>query len=211
MLTTELAATEPEGPLSASLRAETAPLHAQVERLLGLPQSVRGRQDYCRLLARFLGLYEPLERSLAPFYEWQDLGLARCPLHQSTGLSDDLLALGTDPCGVPRAPPAMLPALPTFPHALGALYVLEGAALGGRIILRDLDARLGRQIAGATRFLNGRGAATGPTWTSFRATLDAFGQDRPQVRADVLIGAERVFRAFLDWFTPICDVGSAAP
>ena len=196
----DVAAVDPDGILSTRLRVGTAPLHAQIEALLGLPGTVRGRQDYCRLLGRFFGLYEPLERSFQRFGEWQDLAL--CPCNHSPGLSRDLLALGTDPYRVPRTPPAMMPALPTFPHALGALYVLEGSALGGRIVLRDLELRMGQQIAGATCFLSGRGAATGPMWTSFRATLDCFGRAQPQVRGDVLIGAESVFRALLTWFAP---------
>ena len=192
---------DPDDLLSARLRRTTAPLDAKVERLLGLPGAVRNRQDYCQLLGRFLGLYEPLGQVFQRFDEWDRLGLTPAARAHAANLALDLSALGIDLSRVPRAPSRMLPNLPTFPHALGALYVLEGATLGGRVILRALEARMAGQIAGATRFLGGHGAAGGPTWQSFRATLDDFGRAQPGSCVDVLSGADRMFRANLAWFT----------
>jgi heme oxygenase len=191
-----------EESLSASLRAQTAPLHAEVELLLGLPDVVQGKDDYGRLLGRFFGLYEPLERSFHLFDEWRCFGVDLANRNHSSCLVSDLLALGTDLSQVPRAPESIIPELPTFAHALGAFYVLEGSVLGGRMILRDLEARVGQQFAGATHFLGGRGEETAPMWKSFRAALDSFGRAKPQRRGDVLVGADRVFRSLLIWFTP---------
>ena len=188
--------------LSAQLRAETAPLHRQVEALLGLPGVIRTTHDYRMWLGRFLGLYEPLEHLLARFPEWDDISLAPWSCNQSSAIAGDLAALGIDPAGVAHVPEVLLPKLPTFAHALGALYVLEGATLGGRLILRDVEARIGAQIAGATQFFGGRGDTVDPMWQSFRATLDAFGRERSLLRADVVTGAQRVFRAILAWFAP---------
>jgi heme oxygenase len=136
------------------------------------------------------------------FDEWRCLGVDLARRNHSCCLSSDLLALGTDFSQVPRAPESIIPVLPTFAHALGAFYVLEGSVLGGRMILRDLEARVGQQFAGATHFLGGRGEETGPMWKSFRAALDSFGRAKPQRRGDVLLGADRVFRSLLIWFTP---------
>jgi heme oxygenase len=193
--------------LSATLRARTASLHARVEQRLGLPDAIADQQDYGRWLARLFGLYEPLERSFRAFDEWGRLGLALDRRNHCARLACDLSALGIDQQDIPRAPPAMLPQLPTFPHALGALYVLEGSTLGGRIILRDLEARLGPVIADATCFLRGRGTETGPMWQSFRAALDHFGDAQPRLQQDVAAGAERTFSAILAWFTPSGGVG----
>jgi heme oxygenase len=190
--------------LSSQLRTQTELLHACIEVLLELPDAIRTRDDYLLWLGRFFGFYEPLERSLLAFGEWDALGLSLPARGHTSGLADDLAALGIDPGGVPRMSSASLPDLPTFAHALGALYVLEGATLGGRLILRDVEARVGAPIAGATRFFGGRQAAVGPMWESFRAALDRFGRDCPQLRVDVVTGAERLFRALLAWFAPFC-------
>jgi heme oxygenase len=85
----------------------------------------------------------------------------------------------------------VLPELPSFARALGALYVLEGATLGARVILRDLESRMRIAIFGATRFFGGRGDSVEPMWTTFRSAVDGFGQERPELRADVVSGAER--------------------
>jgi heme oxygenase (biliverdin-IX-beta and delta-forming) len=188
--------------LSAELRARTAPLHARAERLLGLPGAIRSPHDYLPWLQRFLGLYEPLERSLAAFSEWDSIGLPVASRWHTGWLVGDITALGADPLAAPRTPPDQLPDLPTFAHALGAFYVLEGATLGGRVILRHLETRIGGPIEEAKGFLGGRGDAAGPMWQSFQAALDGFGRERPQLREDVAIGAERAFGAILAWFTP---------
>ena len=197
--------------LSAQLRARTAILHGQIEALLGLPGAIRNRDDYVIWLGRFLGLYAPLERQLAAFPEWGPLRLALPSRSHSSCLADDLAALGRDPCGVPCTCPTLLPDLPSFAHALGARYVLEGATLGGRLILRDVKARVGAPIAGATLFFGGRGEAVGPMWQSFRAGLDDFGRAQPQLCADVVTGAERAFGAMLAWFAPFCAAAAARP
>jgi heme oxygenase (biliverdin-IX-beta and delta-forming) len=190
-----------EPPLSAKLRARTGYLHEQTETLLGLPDAVQTLEDYRSCLCRFFGLYLPLEHLLAAFGEWESLGLALPSPSHSTCLAADLAALGIDPACVACAPPALLPHLPNFAHAVGALYVLEGATLGGRVILRSLEARIGPRIAGATKFFDGRAEAAGPLWQRFKAALDAFGNDWPQFGDDVLLGAESVFRAILTWFS----------
>jgi hypothetical protein len=43
-------------------------------------------------------------------------------------------------------------------------------------------------------------------WQSFKAALDNFGRERPELCADVVIGAERVFRAILAWLAPLSTV-----
>jgi heme oxygenase len=207
----DIATIASDAALSAALRARTAPLHLRVEQLLGLPDAIADHWDYGRWLARLFGLYEPLERSFHAFDEWDRLGLPLDRRNPCARLSGDLLALGIDPHHVPRASLAMLPRLPTFPHALGALYVLEGSTLGGRMILRDLEARLGPQIVGAMCFLRGHGAETGPMWQSFRTALDRFGQASPRLREDVVAGAERTFDAILAWFTPCRGGGVSGP
>jgi heme oxygenase len=187
--------------LSAELRARTSGLHAQIEILLGLPGPIRTQGGYLACLSRFLGFYEPLELSLATFTEWGAFGVALPRRTHSADLADDLAALDIDPDGVARASQALLPELPTFAHALGAFYVIEGATLGGRLILAELQ-RLGcAPIAGATHFFGGRGNAVAPTWQSVKAALDRFGRNRPELSGDVVTGAERSFRAMLAWFT----------
>ena len=190
--------------LSVQLRNQTASLHRQTERLLGLPGSIRTRDDYVAWLGRFFGLYAPLEQMLTKFAEWGTIGPALPLRSHSACIASDLASLKVELGRVQQISSAALPDLPTFPHALGALYVLEGATLGGRLILSDIEARLDAPIAGATQFFGGRGEQVGPIWQCFRERLNNFGNEHPKLSADVVVGAERVFRTMLAWFAPFC-------
>lgn len=190
--------------LSAQLREQTAPQHRQIEAVLRLPGAIQTCEDYRDWLARYLGFYGPLERAFAVFPGWDGLGLAMQSRGQACCLLDDLAALGANPAVAPRVSPAMLPLLPTFAHAIGAFYVVEGATLGGRLILRDLERRIGQQIVGATRFYGGRGDAAGAMWQAFRAALDGMGRERPRFCADAVTGAKHTFVAMQTWFAPFC-------
>jgi len=198
-------------PLSARLRSQTALLHDQAATILGLPGAIQTLDHYRDCLDRFLGFYTPLERSLATFVEWYAHGFTLPSPSHSCCLAADLAVLGTNGPGGSPAPPALLPHLPTFAHALGALYVVEGSTLGGRVILRDVERRLGQQITGATRFFGGGGMAAGPVWQQFRTALDGFGDDRPRLCDDVVTGAQRTFRAILAWFIPFRAAAAMRP
>jgi heme oxygenase len=197
--------------LSASLRARTAALHRRTEVLLGLPTAIRTRHDYTIWLGRFLGLYEPLEQSLAGFPEWEALGIVLPARAHTAHIANDLAVLGVDPCDLPRTPPALLPNLPTFAHALGGLYVLETATLEGSLILHDIETRTGSSIAGATSFFDGRGDAADQMWQSYRAAVDTFGRERPWRQDEVVFGARRVFRSILEWFAPLYTDADETP
>jgi len=200
----------PSAPaLSAQLRAQTAPMHREVEIKLGLPGAIGNRGEYLVWLARFFGLYEPLESSLAEFCYWNDIGLELRARNRCSRLVADLATLSANLHDLPRAGREVLPELPSFAHALGALYVLEGATLGGRVLLRDLEARMPAAIFGATRIFGGRGDSVEPMWTTFRSAVDGFGQERPELRADVVSGAERTFRSIKVWFAPLCVVSGS--
>lgn len=155
----------------------------------------------------FLGLYEPLESKLIQAGAWHTFGLVRQPVDShSSSLRRDLGALGMDATDLPRVPLSQLPAIRIPAQAVGAWYVLEGAALGGRLILRALETRIGPDILGATQFFSGRSDATVMKWQTFQAALDDFGHANPQLRADAEAGAASTFRAMLAWFTRLCAV-----
>jgi heme oxygenase len=122
---------------------------------------------------------------------------------------DDLKALGVGPQGMSRIPRALLPDLTAFAHAFGAFYVMVGATLGGRLLLRDLKARIGTPISGATYFFGAQDDPTGPKWQDVKAALDAFGREQPQRRAEVVAGAEGTFHAMLAWFAPFCVIAAS--
>jgi heme oxygenase len=185
--------------LSVELRLSTAEAHRAVEVDLGLPDSVADLEDYRRCLAAFYRLYRPLEAALAAFDDWTSIGVEIAARAHTPRLAVDLSALGLDPQALPDARSAALPVLSNFATALGALYVLEGSTLGGRVILRLLQERLGERIRDASAFFGGHGARTAESWKEFKQSLDRYGAAHPDRIRTVVDGANTSFRCIGSW------------
>lgn len=93
-------------------------------------------------------------------------------LKDAAGL--DYGARRPDPCSSERG----FPGLASRAEALGALYVMEGATLGGRVIRRELAAR-GVSLDGL-EFLDPYGERAGERWRSFTVVLEALGAADPE-------------------------------
>jgi len=186
---------EAELPLSARLKMSVADLHDEIEAGAAIPDGILSLADYASALSRFHAVFAPVEDCLAAFDDWPEWGINLAAHIRTPALRADLAALGFDHAALPRL---VAPNLADFASALGALYVLEGSALGGKVILRALEARLGPQIAGATAFFGGAGRHGALPWPAFKARLDAFGQGRPAGQARSIAAAMAVFRQFAD-------------
>lgn len=175
------------------LRARTRSLHEALERDSGMAVLLRDdltETAYAALLARLHGFYAPLDAALAPHYA--ALGLA--PADRAGRLARDLDALGAPlRPGTPETSAAAAPsAFASEGEALGALYVVEGAALGGHVIARHVGRTLGLTPARGLAFFSSDGAHVGARWKAFVAHLDASDASPTAVVA----GATSTFHAF---------------
>lgn len=148
-------------PVLALLRAGTDECHQRLERRLALLDEELSAARYAAVLVRFHAIWQGLEPRLAELLD--DEAFWR-PRRRLPWLDADLAGLGC-------ATPALVgpPVLESLAAGLGALYVVEGSTLGGRVILRHLD-RLGLRPA---TYFAGYGEATGRMWKGFLAKLQA--------------------------------------
>lgn len=124
------------------------------------------RDAYRALLARLYGFLAPLEDRLGRRPEWARLGFDFDARRRVPMLRRDLAVLGGP--AVDDLPVCDdLPAVAGFAAAVGSLYVLEGATLGGRIIARHLHRTLGLDAASGAAFFCGRSDDTGALWRAF--------------------------------------------
>ena len=155
-----------------ALRQATAPLHERLDRLVDLDRSTSDREAYrCLLLAMLAGI-APVEASLRGF-DWPGAGLdAEVAAWRTPLLRRDLEVLGP---GAVAAPPEAASPVP-FPSrsaAFGALYVIEGAALGGQVIFRQARERLGVTASQGGSFHAAYGRPpVGEGWRRFRNALE---------------------------------------
>ena len=184
--------------LLEALRTGTGSLHVALEKRLPF-FSVRLDADwYRRLLEAYYGFYAPIEAAL------YGNGLIPngfdCLLRAKTPtLIRDLNALGLDENAIHALPRCTR--LPTFdsPAAcLGALYVLEGATLGGQVLRREMATRLALDSDNGASFLNVYGAETGRRWKEFLDYLGSLSLDMPAKQRAVM-AARSTFSGFEQW------------
>jgi heme oxygenase len=156
-------------------------------------------RTYTRHLAKLWGFHAPVERDLAKLPELARVGLLLDERRKCPTLAADLLALGYSRAGVaslPRCP--FSPRLVDVPSALGCLYVLEGATLGGQVLFRELGRTMPDTMRTASRYLRIYGSVTGARWQEFTAILAQFsGTARDEAR--VLAAASDTFAAIRRW------------
>ena len=178
------------------LRRATAVHHRRIDCGLAYVLSDSLSTDrYVDLLAALFGFYAPLEDVLS---RWDGarppLGL---PLIWRTDLLlRDLRALGRTPEHIPTC--AQIPTLVTRERIAGAIYVVEGACLGGQVIARGLMRRLGIGRDNGAAFFTGDGAHTAARWKQVVAWLEERGRG-PAGRDEIVAGACQTFAALSLW------------
>jgi heme oxygenase len=186
----------------AQLRAETREAHLRMEALPSLscllaPDLTRSEYGFAlRGLHRLhAGAAGRLDAKLAFFAGMPTFDNARL-----MALSEDLAWLGVTP-GVKLG---LAACLESAPAALGVLYVLEGSALGGRVIGKALRHSLDMQPGSGGNFFCGAPAdTTRARWLHVSDALNRAGETlTPRERVRSVVAARGAFDALARALTP---------
>jgi heme oxygenase len=179
--------------LSQDLKKSTENIHKEAEKIMvRWLKRIRSPEDYVVLLNWLYGYYGPIEHRIK-----SQLSDTRFPDMPRRTRADDLLR-DMQQAGIPLPAPEHCPDLPvidSFGKALGALYVLEGSTLGGRVIAAMLAHQLGSEKS--ISYFSSYGSETEDMWQSFRDFLDS--NTTPEVSADALQAANATFITFKNW------------
>jgi heme oxygenase len=182
----------------AELRAATWPSHQRLEGRLDVRARFSNLDSYRLHLQKMWGFCATVEEQLG-----QDRLSEVLPDYESRRklslLAQDLLALDAgagfeeelDRC----------PVIATDRDraaAFGCAYVLEGATLGGRMLLPLVQARLGVTARSGARFLASYGENVASMWARFACTLDNWCVDSEK-RASAARAAVATFDALEAW------------
>ena len=153
-----------ESALHQALKRETRALHKRLEAELGLLEPALTIGRYRQVLRAFHGWYSPVEPALVRLAD--AAGPLGFPLRARTKLiASDLVALGLSEREVAELPRCtQLPRLACIEDLAGCLYVLEGACLGGQVIVRALRRRLRLGRHDGLSFFTGDAEATSARW-----------------------------------------------
>jgi heme oxygenase (biliverdin-IX-beta and delta-forming) len=180
------------------LKRGTQDLHRRVEQVVDIDSVCAGADTYCALLSRLLGYYEPLEQLLSSF-SWDTAGLDFAARRKSAWLMRDLAFLGIDEAKQAKLPRCEeLPKPGSLAAALGVMYVLEGATLGGQVIRRTIDKKLRLTMPAGAGFHTSYGPRNGSMWLSFKAAATRQLNSRAQID-EAVHAARETFVTYEAW------------
>ncbi|MGE9313627.1 biliverdin-producing heme oxygenase [Niabella sp. CJ426] len=179
--------------LSNHIKEATKAPHQQLEVVVVKKlKSIRSQADYADLLKHFYAYFSKVEQAVAPYINETVLP-DYAERRNSSYIKADIEALGES---VETLPHAVAPGIVNTISALGALYVLEGSIMGGRIIVQMLE-KAG--ITQGVSFFSGYGEATGQMWQRFTEVLNRYAPTEDD-EAQAIAAANATFKQFGDVF-----------
>ena len=180
------------------LRNETTAQHAKLETSAiskALLSDHVSLNDYVRYLIKMRSVIAFCEQTIFPLLKHviDDIESRR----KLTSIEDDLKRLGVTSHIENDYHPIQHKISTCF--ALGYMYVIEGSTLGGRVILKHLQSKLGIDENKNGAFFAGYGLLTGRTWKRFLQILADYTYEM-QCGDEVIEGAKHAFGSIHSYF-----------
>jgi heme oxygenase (biliverdin-IX-beta and delta-forming) len=198
-------------PVMLRLKEETGLYHAQLEanpRSQAMLSATVTRDTYRSLLVDSYGFYRPLETQLEQI-DWASLKFNYEARRKLPAMQADLRFLGMNTVDLLDIPLCCdSPSITTLGQALGTLYVLEGATLGGQIISRHLKANLGLDAEHGSSFFCSYGESVSPMWREYMLLATRYAESA-HAEDEMIVAAIATFASFHDWLSSVSQVVSA--
>lgn len=180
------------------LRAATSHCHRRLEKRLDVMRRFADRAAYRDYLEGLFGYYIPLERALsrhpvrAVLTDYEE----RC---KSALLGADLAALGVSADAIDAVRQCReIPLGQDEAAAFGSLYVLEGATLGGQVLLPIVEHRLQLTTRFGASYLGSYGHNVPAMWQRFCSVLEGWCTDSAR-RGGAAAAAVATFESLEVW------------
>jgi heme oxygenase len=171
------------------LKSRTTQAHDRLE-ALPISKSILSPAVSLKEYAQYLSLMQPIvadvEKRIFPMLTdvIDDLEIRR----KSASIENDLRCLGFQPATTTDA--VFNAGSKAF--ALGIMYVVEGSAIGGRFILKNLEKSLGLSESAGASYFAGYGSTTGSVWKRFVGQMAEF-EEKTGTADEIIAGAEYAF------------------
>lgn len=159
--------------IMSRLKSETASHHAALERDLDFLNARLTRASLRAVLERFWSFHLMWEPTVEEVLASRLPGFF-APRKKLTALEQDLRYLDPDEVlDRGNAPPfEAIRRMTRWPYVLGSLYVLEGSTLGGQLISRALESRLGLSGGLGYSYFASYGDGVSRMWRSFKEMME---------------------------------------
>lgn len=178
------------GSFHDELRAQTSSLHEALEST-GLSKTIvsehLSKDGYVDYLVRMYQAHAAIEQNVFPQLKTQLPDIDQ--RHKLPLLEEDLSFLGASlPDNIPGMDAANDPGF-----LLGIMYVTEGSTLGGRVILKNVQKKLGLQPGQGATYFAGYGDDTAKMWKEFLGRLIEY-EAQTGERDRIIAGANYAFK-----------------
>jgi heme oxygenase (biliverdin-IX-beta and delta-forming) len=188
------------------LKAATVDLHCEVESALNFDKITKSAAAYSEALSILYTVFDCAYKELANI-DFQPLEIDLGSIgYRRNWLAEDLFFLAA---ALPNSSDLGFE-LKTSGRGLGCLYVLEGSALGGRVISKRVKQTLGLGPRTGGAYFHGLGRQTASHWSDFLTVLNTIPVNSA-MGADAEAGAIATFLAFRQAIRLFRDSRTLAP
>ena len=191
----------------AELKEQTREQHENLESIVDVMNKMFTRADYEVLLTKFYRFYSAVEPKVAA-NDMRGNGIDASERTKLKWLERDLANLGAFDRAKRLPELNDAPVLDTPAKAYGAMYVMEGATLGGQVITRHLKQHLDLTPETGGAFFNSYGERVGPMWKAFGSAITAFAEKNGN-NGEIVQAAKDTFDSFARCFTESTEPAEA--
>ncbi len=185
--------------IMAKLKEATREQHDNLEQVVDVMNKMFSIDDYKTLLTKFYRFYSTVE-PLVGINDMKAVGLDFDARSKVGLLEADLTALGlAETASQIKGTWSGAPTIDTTAKAFGACYVMEGATLGGQVIMRHLKQHLDITTENGGSFFNSYGHQVGPMWKEFIGITTAFAEGA-NADDEIVDSAKKTFDSFANCF-----------
>jgi heme oxygenase len=177
--------------LNEQLKESTQPSHLALEKkMVSMIKRIRTRQDYVKFLKLMYGYYSALEGRVQDYLADVEISNRR----KAQRLLEDIKHFESS--STPEVCKD-LPPITSHAEALGAMYVMEGSTMGGKIIAKMIKGQAGIDGPSGFSFFNGYGEDSAKMWEEFKAFLNKPLDEMEKL--NLILTANRTFNTFYKW------------
>jgi heme oxygenase len=188
------------------LKESTREQHVNLETVVDVMNKMLTREDYQKLIEKFYKFYSAVEPLVAA-NDLSDSGIDVDERKKLKLLEADLEVLGALDKAKAKSAFTDVPVLDTPAKAFRAMYVMEGATLGGQVITRHLNQHLGLTPESGGSFFNSYGHRVGPMWKDFGAAVTAF-SEKSDADDEIVQAAKDTFDSFARCFAETSEANA---
>lgn len=156
------------------------------------------RAEYQQVIQKSHAIYQVLEPKLNEAVEKSnDQRLVPFTSNRLEDLEADLVALGSEGFNSNNDRTFNFPII-SAGHLVGALYVLEGARLGGKVIVKALKKNEALSEIANFHFYSQEGIDNRRRWLDFKKATESIDSESPTAGAEAIAAAQAVFAFFYE-------------